>query len=586
MLRRGLEVTGVALRGAPRPFTLGITSALVYAAATVAAAVVLGWVTDHVLLAMIADGRVDRRLLVTAVVAVLGVALAKAGGVAGRRLGAYIAQYALQARYRRQVTRRYLQLPIEWHRRHPTGQLLSNANADVEAAFFIAAPLPMAVGAVVLLVVTAGALMVTDPLLSAVGFSVLPMLVLANLQYQRRMRHAAALAQQARADVSEIAHESFDAALVVKTLGREDAETARFGARSDELRARMTVVGRLRAFFDPVIEALPNVGILLVLLIGAWRVRDGELTAGDLVQFAYLFRLLAIPVRVFGWMLGEMPRAVVGWERIRRVLDADGELPHGTDRLPAGGGVDVAVDGVAYRHPSAGAEAGSRGIDLVDLQVGRGQVVALVGPTGAGKSTLAALLVRLMDPDRGEVRIDGRALPELAADQVPEHVAVVFQDTFLFDGTVRDNITLGEPFSDQEVERAARLAQAHEFVGALDHGYDTLVGERGASLSGGQRQRIALARALVRRPRLLILDDATSAVDAAVEQRILRGLAAAGLESTVVMIAYRRSAIALADEVVYLEEGRVAGRGVHDELFAASPGYRDLVTAYDRERGR
>jgi ATP-binding cassette, subfamily B, bacterial len=457
LLRRGLEVTGVALRDAKRPFTLGIASALVYAGATVAAAMVLGWVTDDVLLAMIADGRVDRRLLGVAVAAVLGVALAKALGVAGRRLGAYIAQYSLQARYRRKVTRRYLQLPIEWHRRHPTGQLLSNANADVEAAFFIAAPLPMAVGALVLLGVTAVALVLTDPLLSAVGFSVLPMLVLANLQYQRRMRHAAAVAQQVRADVSEIAHESFDAALVVKTLGREDAETARFAARSDELRARMTVIGRLRAYFDPVIEALPNVGILLVLLLGAWRVRDGVLTTGDLVQFAYLFRLLAIPVRVFGWMLGEMPRAVVGWERIRRVLDAEEDLLHGDVRLDGDGGADVLLESVAYHHPADGGDdATSRGLGAVDLRIPPGRVVALVGPTGAGKSTLAALLVRLMDPDLGEIRLDGLAMPTLAADQVPEHVAVVFQDTFLFDGSVRDNITLGGPFGDDEVERAAR----------------------------------------------------------------------------------------------------------------------------------
>jgi len=281
-------------------------------------------------------------------------------------------------------------------------------------------------------------------------------------------------------------------------------------------------------------------------------------------------------------VLADLPRALAGYDRVTPVLDATGETPYGPEAAPAGsGGAGLGVQDVGFTFDGQTQAT----LEGVTFDVPAGSTIAVVGPTGAGKSTLAGLLVRLVDPVGGRVLLDGLDLRRLREGELSGQAAFVAQSAFLFDDTVRGNVTLGADFTDQDVWTALRTAAADDFVSALPEGLDTRVGERGASLSGGQRQRLALARAVIRRPRLLVLDDATSAVDPAVEARILDALRASEEPSTVVVVAYRQATIALADEVVWIEQGRALARGTHEQLLAEVPGYAALVRAYSQTEG-
>lgn len=586
-IRRSFQLLWRGLRAEPWLFGFGIAGSMLYGAATVASGWLVGRLTDEVATpALAGSAEITARHVWMAGGVLALIALATAIGVIGRRAVSGAAVFHLQSKKRREVTGQYVKLPLSWHRRHPAGQLLSNASADVEAATHVFNPLPFAIGVVVMLGISGWAMLDADFVLGITGLIILPGILISNAVYRRYMSPLVTRAQQLRAEVADVAHESFDGALVVKSLGLEEREAERFTATAHSLRDANVAVGRARAIFDPVMDALPTLATLLVLVVGTLRVSTGAAATGDVVMAAYLLTLMAFPIRSIGFVLGELPRALVGWSRISRVIDARDRLPSGTDSLEGTGPARVEVRDLSYAHRDIATGGHTTVLDGLNLTIEPGRTVALVGATGSGKSTLANLLVRLDSPTSGEVLIDGVPVSDLSAEVRSQQIALVSQETFLFDDTLRGNITLedpGEGPDDEQVWAALETARATGFVADLPEGLDTHVGERGASLSGGQRQRIAIARALVRAPRLLILDDATSAVDPEVEQAILAGLRDQDGGTTVVVIAYRMATIAAADEVIHLDGGRIVSHGTHEELLESDPKYRALLTAYERD---
>lgn len=577
-MHEGIRILGVAVREEPRIFVLATIASTLFGALTSLDAWALGWATEEVLLPAFQTGEVTTTKTILAVLAVfVGLAILRAVGVVGRWLGAMVMLFRLQSSSRRRVSAQYLRMPMRWHRRRPTGQLLSAANSDVEAAWAPLAELPMALGISTMLLFAVVQMLLIDPLMAAIGLLVFPGVAAVTIVNHRLSAPLTSRVQVLRAELSDVAHESFDGALVVKTLGTADAETARFARAADELRDLGVRVGWLRAIYEPALEAVPSLGVLAVLGVGGMQVAAGSVTAGDVVTIAYLLTVASVPLKNLGWLFGGFPASIAGYERLRAVLHEKETIPYGPLALPAGtGGAAVRLSDVAVSY------GGFEVLRSVSFEAAPGSSVAIVGETASGKSTIASLLARLIDPDRGRVEIDGVDVAQLPPGHLAEHVALVPQTPFVFDDSVRGNVTLGRDLSDDDVWQALRIAQGEQFVASLPHALDTRLGERGTTLSGGQRQRIALARALAGRPRLLVLDDATSAIDPEVEARILSALRSALSDTTLIMVAYRKATVAIADEVVFLHDGVIADRGTHAELLERSPGYARLITAYDQ----
>ena len=551
VVRDGFRLIGRFVRARPWSFGLAVAGAVMFAAAIVAAAVV----------------------------AIVGVAVWKAAAITQRRTAATWLQYRTQADVRYQLVAHQLGLDLAWFSRQSTGDLLAVSETDARQGTFILAPLPFGTGSVLLLLGTVAIISWIDWPLGIITVTALAGIVVVDIIGAWQTFEAFSLVQHNRGVVSSVAHESFDGALTVKALGREEYETRRLEAASQRLRDAIIRVNRIWALFRAIVESAPAVTTVILLVVGALRIDAGRLTPGELVTVAYLLSLLAVPVRLVGFVLWDLAHSLAGWRRVENVLRADDFVRHGTLQ-PRTDSSGAAVEGsrVAF-----GYEEGETVLSDLEVDIPAGRTVAVVGPTGSGKSTLAMLLARLWDPGTGRLHLDGRDLRDFARSALPREVAFVAQEAFLFDGDVTDNITLGLPIDPEEVQEAARMAAAHDFVAELPDGYATRIGERGTTLSGGQRQRIALARALVRRPRLLLLDDATSAVDPSVETEILKGLKRAELPSTVVIVAHRRSSIVLADEVVYLENGTIVDHGGHAEVLARTPGYARLLQAYEED---
>ena len=572
---RGARLILSYIKAHPKPFFISVSGAFVFAVASIGVTVTLGRVTDEVLKPAF-DGGVPASAIWTAVGAVMAFTGLRAAGIGVRRYYSGVLGSAVAATLRDRVSDRYRDLSLTYHRRTATGELLAHMEADVEAAVDVLYPVPFAIGVIFLVLFATVSLVMADPFLAAIGLLVIPALGFMNRSFARRMQGPAQRAQERIGEVSAVAHESIDGALVVKTLGREDAEVERLQVKAEQLRGERVTAGFVRAGFEPALEALPSLAVIAVLAVGSWRLSTGAVTLGTLVQVVTLFGLLAWPMRFVGWILSELPRAVVGHGRIVEVLEQPVTVEHPSRPVAfPDEPLDVRAQAVSYEFE------GLRVLDEVTFHVRANESVAVVGSTGGGKSTLAQLLVRLDDPTSGEILLGGVNLRHVEPASLRRQVSLVFQESFLFANTVAENIALDSDAGREEIERAATIAQADRFIRTLPKGFDTVLGERGYTLSGGERQRVALARALVRKPRVLILDDATSAVDPTIEAEILAGLRRE-LQTTLIVVAYRLSTIRLADRVLYLERGGLRASGSHEELMANEPGYAAMVHAYER----
>jgi len=514
-------------------------------------------------------GRLTRYVL-----AFIGVAAVLAACAGTRRYWAMRTSYRIETDLRLELYDRVNRLSFDYHDRTATGQLMSRGSADLREiqAFLVNIPinsayLLMAAGAFVLLVMTSFKLAV-------LAMAVFPVVTWLSVRFFNRLEPGTERVQQDLADVASVTEETIAGARLVRAFGREEHEIGRMRAAGERVRKDAMEVVRLRTVYGPLFFLLPGLGQLVVLAYGGWLVTDGKMTLGALVAALQYLGMLAWPVQSLGEMIASGQRAVVSAARVWNVLKEEPtvkERPHARP-LPPGNG-RIVFDRVTF-----GYRAGLPVLREFTLEVPAGRSVALVGATGSGKSTVARLLPRFYDVDDGQILLDGADIRTLRLRELRRSIGIVFEDTFLFSDTVRNNIAYGRlDATEEQIVRAAKLAHAHEFIEQLEHGYDTVVGEQGFSLSGGQRQRIAIARAILMEPRVLILDDATSSVDARMEEEIRTALREVMAGRTTLIISHRLSTIALADQVVLVDEGRVAATGTHEELLRSCRRYREVL---------
>ncbi|HEY2302218.1 MAG TPA: ABC transporter ATP-binding protein, partial [Acidimicrobiales bacterium] len=464
--------------------------------------------------------------------------------------------------------------------RMPTGQLVSRANSDSTLVQGLLSFFPIMSGNILLMLLSLGVMLYLSPLLAIVALVVAPALLIVSYRMRWRVFPATWDGQQREGDVAQIVDEDVNGVRVVKAFGQEEREVDRVVDSAQTLYGSQMRAVRLQSRYQPLLEAIPSIGQVAILALGGWMALQGEISLGTFLAFSTYVAQLMAPARQLAGVLTIGQQARAGVERIFQLLDlkpAIADAPDAVDLPPLRG--EISFDDVHFGYGD-----GPGVLQGIDLHIGAGERVALVGASGSGKSTLAMLVSRFYDPDLGAVSIDGHDLRQVSLPSLRHQIGVVFEESFLFSDSVRSNIAYGRPSAtDDEVRSAAAAAEAVEFIERLPNGYDTVVGERGLTLSGGQRQRIALARAILSDPRVLILDDATSAIDAKIEEAIHDALRRVMADRTTLLIAHRRSTLHLADRIVMLDHGRVVEQGTHDELLGRSPAYRTLLSGLDEE---
>lgn len=573
-VRRAIALFRELIAYHPGLFFTSMAGASVYALCTVASSWALQWVIDRVVLPRFDEGSVPTGTLLLGLSLLVALAVVRASGVILRRTWAGKAQWHTAESITGEVVDSLVAQPVSWHRRQSPGDLVARAGVDVEATVAVMAPLPYASSVVLMMVVAGIGLILNDVVLGLLAIAVFPVLIAANVMYQRRVDRWYDIAQQELGSLSAAAHESFEGVSVVKAFGAENRETERLATIAARVQAaRVEAIG-LRSLFESVLDVVPNLANVGIVALGAHRVNAGELTIGGLASFIYLFTLLVFPLRILGYALSELPRSLAGQSRIRSLTDqmVEPDPRHAFDgRL--GGSTEIATAEEVLRAEAVSVAhvEGSPVVTGVTLGVRAGTLTVLVGSTGSGKTTLLEALAGLIPTSSGTVRARSTSM------------ALVFQEPFLLGASVQDNVTMGRAAGPADIAWALTVADA-TFVEDLPQGLATVVGERGVGLSGGQRQRLALARAVLGRPEVLFLDDTTSALDPRTEARVLANLRTALPATAIVAVASRPSLIRMSDRVLYLESGRVLADGPHDQLIRSCAPFAALMDAYDEDR--
>ena len=513
--------------------------------------------------------------------------IACAGVVTGtftalRRYVAFSQSRLTEMRLREQLLQHILGLHIGYHDRAQTGQLMSRASSDLNQVQAFVVMIPLTISNLAMIGVVVGILFSTDPTLAVFALAPLPFVNWTARRFSGRIHPAVLAVQQEQAQLASVVEETVSGVRVIKGFGAEAVQAAKLETEADDIQAVSLLAARIRAIYLPFIDLLPAAGLIAVLGIGGHRVLNGEMTIGELVAFNFYVQLLVWPLRTIGMMVAFGQRAAAALERIDQVLSTTPEVvdPAVPVSPRSGSASTPAGSAIRFENVTFGYDPDEPVLDGFTLDIEAGSSVALVGSTGSGKSTVARLLVRFYDPQSGSIELDGVDLRDRRVHDIRRSVGLVFEDTLLFHDTVAANIAFADPEADFEtVRRAATLAGAADFVDDLPDNYSTVLGERGFSLSGGQRQRIAIARALVSDPSVLVLDDATSAVDPSKEHEIRAAMETVMAGRTTIVIAHRPGTIAMADRVVLIDAGKVAASGTHDELLATNTRYREVLAA-------
>ena len=517
----------------------------------------------------------DRDALMPIALALVGAGLLRLGLTVVRRLIAGKVSLAVEFDLRQGVYEHLQRLELGFFDGQQTGQLMSRSTVDLAAIrFFLGYGLIFLTQNALTIALASVVMFALNPWLAALALIPVPFVIIAAARFSRLSRPAVQEVQQRIAELTAEAEESVSGVRIVKAFAREAHMLTRFRRQVNRVFDQNVYSTRLRAFYSPMLGFIPSLGLAVVLWVGGREVIEGDMSLGTFTAFYTYLIMLMGPMRMLGMALGMAQRAVASGNRLFEILDRDPRItsPPEAPELPPGPGA------VSFKRVDLRYGAGPPALTGIDLEVKAGRTVALVGPTGSGKTSLVALIARLYDPSEGSVSVDGADLREVDVSSLRRQIAFVADDPFLFSDSVAENIAYARPEATREqIELAAKRAQAHEFILGLPDGYETVVGERGLTLSGGQRQRVAIARALIAEPRILILDDATSSVDATTEEEIKRGLRETMEGRTTFVVAHRLSTISLADEIVVMEAGRIVDRGRHEELLERCPLYAEIA---------